>query len=207
MPAKPIKRLRNNNPAVKIPATVSNNTLPSLPTKRLCNDTLETRATLPTKINGTRATAQEAHFARPRARPIKSVYDKVETFFGDMIQHHLKTHAFESPRDILLYLATDNQFRLLPKMLHRLDSYLGRIEQSYRANPYAVLSLPLPGSKRNTIVTPTITSKLLALYNLFCRTDRCLMAYVLRRRRPRGDTNNMKTLAVAAAKRQKLDSK
>jgi len=207
MPAKPIKRLRNYNPAVKTPGTVSNISLPSLPTKRFWNDTLEIRATVPTKINGARTTAQEAQFTLP----IKSVdKNKAEIVFGDMIQHHLKTHGFDSPRDILIYLATDNHFRLLPNMLYRLDCFLGRIEQSYRANQSAVLSLPLPGSQRNTIVTPTITSKLLALYNLFCRTDRCLRAYVMRRR-PQGDTSglcgNMNTLAVVAAKRRKLDSK
>lgn len=112
----------------------------------------------------------------------------VNDVLKDVVQRHLEVCAFASPRDILLYLAKDNHFRLLPKMLIGLASILDKIERSYRKNltpgmPFLVqLEQPLllHEGNGNIIITPTMTNKLVTLYGLFCRTDRCLRAYVSR---------------------------
>jgi len=102
------------------------------------------------------------------------------TLFVDILQHHLKIRSLVSPRDVLLFLGTGDRFRLLPKLLHKLDSMIDRIEHIYRTNLSAGVSLLLPGTKIRMSVTPSVAAKLVTLNKLFRRTDLCLKAYVRR---------------------------
>lgn len=116
----------------------------------------------------------------------------------DIVQHHLEIRAFVSPRDVLLYLAADNRFRLLPKLLHGLALILEKIEYSYRTNvsdvPLLVrLMQPLLvlEGKSKVLITPAMTNKLVMLYKVCCRTDRCLRAYVSRHRTKGASISNV----------------
>ena len=102
------------------------------------------------------------------------------TLFVDILQHHLKIRSFVSPHDVLLFLGTEDRFRLLPKLLHKLDSMIDRIEHIYRTNLSAGFSLLLPGTKIRMSITPSVATKLVTLNKLFRRTDLRLRAYVQR---------------------------
>merc|ERR1711934_513173 len=88
--------------------------------------------------------------------------------------------SFVSPHDVLLFLGTEDRFRLLPKLLHKLDSMIDRIEHIYRTNLSAGVSLLLPGTKIRMRVPPSVATKLVTLNKLFRRTDLCLKAHVRR---------------------------
>lgn len=118
----------------------------------------------------------------------KEIGPQARIILQEFVHRHLEIREFESPRDILLNLAENKKFRLLPKILRGLGHILERIEHSYRANlapgvPLLVqLAQPLllKQGKSNVLITPGTTTKLVALHKLCSRTDRCLRAYVSR---------------------------
>jgi len=126
------------------------------------------------------ATVQQKRTTAPLTTVTEVQMSTVNTVFADIVQHHLKNRTLVTPRDVLLFLATDDRFRLLPKLLHMLDSMLDRIERIYRTNLSAGVSLLLPGTKTRIKVTPSVATKLVTLYKLLRRTDQCLRAYVRR---------------------------
>ena len=194
LPVLPIKRSRSDS---DILGTASNNSPKFLlPIKRFKLDTpvVKIQTSTPTVAKQTTPV-----FALP---PIKQVHSHIpvvkkthtatvkrkktgdvctaNTLFVDILQHHLKIRSLVSPRDVLLFLGTGDRFRLLPKLLHKLDSMIDRIEHIYRTNLSAGFSLLLPGTKIRMRVTPSVATKLVTLDKLFRRSDLCLKAYVRR---------------------------
>lgn len=176
----PIKRFKLDAPIVKVQTftpTVAKQSTPvfALAAKRFHSDIpVVTGVVKKTRTTKRKKTTEDMHLTPPVATV------SVNAVFSDIMQHHLKIRTLVSPRDILLFLATDDRFRLLPKLLHILDCMLDRIEHIYRTDLSAGVSLLLPGTKIRMKVTPSVATKLVALYKLFRRTDQCLRAYVLR---------------------------
>merc|ERR1711934_207432 len=118
----------------------------------------------------------------------KEIDSQAREILQNFVHRHLEVREFESPRDILLYLAENKRFRLLPKILRGLAHGLEKVEQSYRANlpsgvPLIVqLAQPLllQQGKSNVLISPSTTNRLVVLHRLCSRTDRSLRAYVSR---------------------------
>jgi len=170
--SSPIKRFKLDTPVVEMQTstpTVANQKTPvfALPIKRFHGHIPGVKKT---------QTSIPATVKRKRTEDVCAA----NTLFVDILRHHLKIRSFVSPRDVLLFLGTEDRFRLLPNFLHKLDSMIGKIEHIYRTNLSAGVSLLLPGTKIRMSVPPSVAAKLVTLNKLFRQTDLCLKAYVRR---------------------------
>lgn len=168
------KKFLSNSQENKKPMVVS----PNL-SKRARNDTV---------VNNVVKRQKTTTPAYMRFAYYKEIDSQAREILQNFVHRHLEVREFESPRDILLYLAENKRFRLLPKILRGLAHILEKVEQSYRANlpsgvPLLVqLAQPLllQQGKSNVLISPSTTNRLVVLHRLCSRTDRSLRAYVSR---------------------------
>lgn len=96
----------------------------------------------------------------------------------DIVVHHLTVCTLGSPRDVLTYLAKDNQFRVLPTLLKNMHNLLLSLGHGYRTGLGAESALVLQGGGRQTIIPCRKAAELMTLYKA-CQQIQSMVSFML----------------------------